>query len=353
MKIMKKQSRKLLINIYFALLSYGAFSQTLTAENVPQLNLKLFCLTTASDTIHFLKSDTINEKKPLFLFIQGSLPMPLIIENNGDLEANHFKIFSKTVFEQFNVVEISQPNTPPIVNVKNLNNQHCYVKSENPYDFDKTYMKRNVVETYVERANEVISCLQKQGWIDNDSIFVYGHSQGAYIAIRLAAENENIKAIGFSGANPFGRYTGIIQDVRAKAIKGQITEEDAQKQIEQYWNFWNYITHTTIVPDNWNSDLPATWVSFSQPVVDILANLKQPVFVAYGTRDYHSVACELLQIYFGFTKKQNYKMQPVLGRGHNFELIDDNGNRIWNDSIWTEVVDEFVKFVKEQNEYIF
>jgi hypothetical protein len=75
-------------------------------------------------------------------------------------------------------------------------------------------------------------------------------------------------------------------------------------------------------------------------------NKKQPVFVAYGTRDYHSISCELLPIYFGFSGKTNYKMHPMLGRGHNFELIDDEGKRIWNDSKWREVMDEFVKFVK-------
>ena len=342
--------RKLLICCCFIIYSTCVFAQSnLTVENVSQLNMQLFCLATPADTIHFLKYDTINEKKPLLLFIQGSLPMPLIMEHaDGSLEANRFRIFNKSVFEQFNVIEISHPNTPPIVNVKNLNHQYSYVKSDNPYDIDKTYQKRNIAETYLERANEVINCLMQQNWIDNDSIFAYGHSQGADIAVRLAANNANIKAIGFSGSTPFGRYAGILQEIRAKAIKGHITEEDAQKKIEQYWNSWNYMVHTTTVPDNWNSDLPATWLSFSQSLVDILANLKQPVFVVYGTRDYHSIACELLPVYFGFAKKTNYKMHPMLGRGHNFELIDDEGNVHWNNTKWSEVMDEFVKFVKEQ-----
>lgn len=41
-------------------------------------------------------------------------------------------------------------------------------------------------------------------------------------------------------------------------------------------------------------------------------------------------------------------MYPVPGRGHNFELIDDDGKRIWNDSKWSEIIDEFVKFVKNE-----
>ncbi|MDR1348877.1 MAG: alpha/beta hydrolase [Prevotellaceae bacterium] len=305
-------------------------------------------MTTATDTIHFVKYDTVDSKKPLLLFIQGSLPMPLIVDNNGYLDANHFSIFNKTVFNRFNVVEISQPNTPPVVNVENLNNQYAYVKSKNPYDYDKTYMKRNVVETYVERANEVIDCLIGENLVYSDSIYVYGHSQGAYVAARLASENETIKAIGFSSSSPFGRYAGIMQELRAEAIKGQITEDEAQQQIENYWNSWMYMVQSTNVPDNWSGDLPATWKSFSQSVVEILANLKQPVFVTYGTRDYHSLACELLPIYFGFANKTNYKMHPMPGRGHNFELINDDGKKIWNDSKWSDVMDEFVKFVKNE-----
>ncbi|MDR2127320.1 MAG: hypothetical protein LBP63_10905 [Prevotellaceae bacterium] len=326
-----------------------AFAQnTLTTENIKQLNLKLFCLTTTTDTIHFVKYDTIDVTKPLILFIQGSLPMPLIVSNNGNLDANHFSIFNKTIFSQFNVVEISQPNTPPVVSIENLNNQYSYVKSKKPYDYDKTYMKRNVIETYVERANIVIDYLLQQEWIEKDSIYAFGHSQGAYVAARLAAENANIKAIAFSSTNPFGRYAGIIQESRAKAISKQQTEEEVQQQIENNWKSWKYMAQTTDVPDDWNSDLPATWKSFSQSVVEILANLKQPVFITYGTRDYHSIACELLPIYFGSNGKTNYKMHPMLGRGHNYELIDDEGKRIWNDSKWSEVMDEFVKFVQHE-----
>ncbi|MDR2660764.1 MAG: hypothetical protein LBC17_01800 [Lactobacillaceae bacterium] len=103
-----KNFKKLLFCLGFITLCNTAFAQNkLTTENIKQLNLKLFCLATATDTIHFVKYDTVDVKKPLLLFIQGSLPMPLIIDNNGNLDANHFSIFNKTVFNQFNVVEIS------------------------------------------------------------------------------------------------------------------------------------------------------------------------------------------------------------------------------------------------------
>jgi hypothetical protein len=204
----------------------------LTVENLKSINTQLFCLTTATDTIEFIKIDTINEKKPVFLFIQGSLPRPLIVDySNYGYYLAGFN-FDVKIINDFNIIEIAMPNTPAILKETQIDSQGSYVKSKNPYDFDKTYMKRNVIETYTERANAVLDYLLRQEWIEKDSIYVFGHSQGAYVAARLAAENENIKAVAFSGTNPFGRYAGIMQELRAKAIRGQITEDEAQKEIE-------------------------------------------------------------------------------------------------------------------------
>ncbi|MDR3285855.1 MAG: alpha/beta hydrolase [Prevotellaceae bacterium] len=345
----KKNIQKIFMSITLIFCCQCVFAQTkITVEEIKQINAQLFCLTTPTDTIEFTKSDTINRKKPLFLFIQGSLPKP-IIEDNGD---NDYYLvgfnFYVNILKGFNVIEIAMPSTPAIAKHKDLDNQGSYVKSEKPYDYDKTYMKRNVIETYVERANVVIDYLLQQDWIDNDSVFVFGHSQGAFVAARLASENENVTAVGFSSANPFGRYAGMMQETRAKAITGQITEEQAQKQINNYWSYWNYYCYATDIPNDYIGDLPATWKSFSQSVAEILANLKQPLFVVYGTKDYHSVACELLPIYFGFSEKTNYKLHPMLGRGHNFESFDENGNPNWNDMKWQDVTIEFIKFVRNK-----
>jgi pimeloyl-ACP methyl ester carboxylesterase len=340
-----KSIKKILFCCSLAFCCNITFAQNkLTAENIPQLNTQLFCLTTATDTIYFIKYDTINERKPLFIFITSSLPIPLIIDYgkayNIAMATNFYHLLDNQIFENFNVVEISQPNIPPIILYEDLDSRGAYKNHSH------LFKERNVSETYVERSNEVINCLLKQEWIDSDSIYIFGHSQGAYIAARVAAANEAVTAIAFASTNPFGRYAGVMmEEARVKAIKGQMTEEEAQKKIEHYWNQWNYMIQMPTVPDDW-MQLPTTWKSFSQSVVDILANLKQPVFVAYGTRDYHSLACELLPIYFGFSGKTNYKMHPMLGRGHNFELIDDEGKPNWDDMKWSEVTVEFMKFVK-------
>jgi len=349
MTLIKKTFQKLLVCVCLTLCCQAIFAQeSVTIKNFNQINTQLFCITTPTDTIHFVKYDTINEKKPLFFFMQGSLPTPLIIDYGEMLYVHPFSVLSKTIFENFNVIAISQPNTPPIVEYEQLDNRACYVKSKEPGDYDKTYMRRNVTETYVERANTVINYLIQEDWIETDSVYVYGHSQGGYVAAHLAAKNESVTAIAFSSTNPFGRYSGLIQEIRSQAINGKITEDDAQKHIEQYWGNWYYLLQTTEVPDNWNSDLPATWIDFSKSVVDVLANLKQPVFVTYGTKGYHSIMCELLPIYFGFQQKMNYKMFPVIGRGHNFELIDSDGKPNYEDMKWEDVLSEFVKFVKNK-----
>jgi hypothetical protein len=39
-------------------------------------------------------------------------------------------------------------------------------------------------------------------------------------------------------------------------------------------------------------------------------------------------------------------MHPMLGRGHNFELIGEDGKSDYRTMKWDEVIKEFVKFVK-------
>jgi hypothetical protein len=40
-------------------------------------------------------------------------------------------------------------------------------------------------------------------------------------------------------------------------------------------------------------------------------------------------------------------MLPMLGRGHNFESFDENGNPNWRDMKMNDVFREFLKFVRK------
>ena len=209
---------------------------------------------------------------------------------------------------------------------------------------------RNHADTYTDRACAVIDYLARQEWVDRDSIFVYGHSMGGYIAPLVAHKNKHVTAVGISGMGPMGVVPNTILTARVQAMEGKITESEARTLIQQEYNNWLYCRDSTDAESlarGTTGLLPSGWKSLSMPQMDLIADLKQPVFIAYGTKDYISLPCEWLPLYFINRRKTNYYIRAYPG-GHNFEQQDENGN--YNQKIkirsWHRVTADFVKFVR-------
>ena len=126
-----------------------------------------FTILNNDDTIDFIVIDTIlNIKKPILLFCQGSLPIPLFVKpekepiwmigggiTNFDLEE---------IKCNYHLVVISMPKTPLIVEEKNLNESYCYIpNSELSNEFDKKYIESDYLENYQQRAALVLKFLRK------------------------------------------------------------------------------------------------------------------------------------------------------------------------------------------------
>ena len=85
------------------------------------LNARIFNITSSkNDTIFFLKTDTcLNKKKPTIIFLQGSRPVPLIIDW-GEFKfipsINNFDYGSLSL--RYNLIVISKPNTPVMATKK-------------------------------------------------------------------------------------------------------------------------------------------------------------------------------------------------------------------------------------------
>ena len=321
----------------------------LVFEQVPSINMQIGHLITDADTISFVKYDTINEKKPLFVFLQGSLPHPLIIQIDEEhLWWANMNNIDTSVLNSCNVIEIVHPYTPIITSMENLDNLYAYSPTKEQGIYDVNYRLNNKLEVYVDRANKVINALAKESWVDKDSIFIYGYSQGCHVATRVANENLLVRAVGLISSNPFGRINSIINDYRTATIQGKMTEEEMQKTLENYYAFWAYmdtIPDTTYIKEQ-QGDIPSNQFGFAKPSVDILCNLKQPLFIAYGTRDPHAVRNELLPFYFIMASKKNYKMRPALGRGHSFEVVRDDGTHDFEDMYPEKISAEFLEYVR-------
>lgn len=200
----------------------------------------------------------------------------------------------------------------------------------------------------MERAQCVLQFLKKQSWVDVKHISVFGHSQGSYIATKLARITPEIKAVGYSSGNPDGRFTLFIRQWRRSVQSKQATPQQAQDGINEFYEAWKSYCKG-IVPEGMEKSDPAhTWTSFTLSLREDLVTMRTPVFIAYGTEDLESTeSSELMPIYFEQAGKTNYKMFPVVGCGHNFEEYKVDGSPDYDKMHWDDVMKNFVSWMEQ------
>jgi hypothetical protein len=335
----KKQST--IILIFLVQLSFGQNLNIINNEAIQ------FSLKQKNDTIDFILVDTKTDvKKPIFLFCQGSLPMPLFIKPEKEEMwmigggITNFDLIE--IKKNYHLIVISMPKTPVVVNEKNVNKSYCYVPNPNePDEFDKEYVKSDYLENYEKRANEVLKFLRKQKWVDNSKLIVAGHSQGSKVATVIALNNKNVTNLGLFGANPFGRIDQKIRNYRKSAESKQITWEQADEQIEN--------TYQTL-RDSYNSDTLnkdpylLAWKSFSRPLINDWLKIKIPTYLAYGTNDIASDLCDLVPIFYIQNSKTNLTYKRYLNLEHNFFEVDENGSANYEKDHWKEVMNTFINW---------
>lgn len=327
----------------------NVFADNVSSKILKELNVTLYTLRTSKDTIAFVKTDTNSIlTKPTLVFCQGSMPIPIIVSDKQ--YGCYFPSINfdyQKLSDSYNLIVISMPHTPVIVESDKLNHQSVYVPNvSNPSVLNNSFLTDNYCDKYVDRANQVIDFVLSQSWANSDSIYLIGHSQGAAVSVGIAMSNSKIKAIAYLSGNPDGRVTEKIKNIRRLVLQAKITPEDAQVELNELYKWWKCICADK-QPDGYSGDTPHTWRSFSVPLQEILVNLKIPVFIAYGTEDIGSAdGNELMPIYFELNRKTDYCMLPIVGCGHNFEEFT-NGKPNYERMHWQEVIDQFIEYIEK------
>ena len=292
-------------------------------------------------------SDDFDKKKPVLFYLQGSTPVPLIYDYKSD-DMKALLVFSflkdetiKKLKEKYHLVAISMPAVPLSLGSEDLNEQAWHVKEKEPYIiFHTEYNAANVLSNYVNRTKKVIDFLTKKSWVDQDHITLFGHSQGAKVAIAAASGNKQVYKVGFSGGNPFGSIDHLLREYRYEAMFGDISHERSQEKINAFYSIWKNIVANPKALDERQGDSNRNWLSFEQSLIPYFLKTKQPIYVCYGTVDHKAVMCDILPIYFIRAKKTNLTMKPYPGLEHNYYPVDEKLNRI-GESVWDEVILDF------------
>ena len=336
---------KTLIILIAIISSVNCFGQK--GELIENKALK-FSIEEEADTIDFIVVDTvINEMKPVFLWCQGSLPMPLFgeIENHGNyffgggVSNFHYRDISK----RYHLVIISMPQTPVLAKKENLNNRFQYIPNpEEPNQFSDEYIAADYLENYVNRALSVLNFLKQQNWVNSEKLVVAGHSQGSKIATKIAVKNSNVSHLGLFAANPFGRIDQYIREARLDAQLGKISWEKADSLIVDNYAFFKQANNEDSIRAN--PSLKA-WKTFSESFYDDWLVLDIPIYLAYGTEDRTSDLCDIVPLFFIEKNKDNLTLKRYIGLEHNFFEVDEAGKAVHEKGHWKEVMDEFVKWI--------
>ncbi len=337
----------LVVFIFSIVCNAQVFSQT---SRVINSQVTAFKIQDKANSIEFVVLDTLlNEKKPIFLWCQGSLPIPLFIDfgtegyyfsGGGVSNFNHSEIS-----EKYHLVIVSMPATPLVANQQELNANFQYIDTtKSDLSFSDEFVKSDYLDNYVSRASSVLKFLQKQKWVDQSELIVAGHSQGCRVAAKLGATNKKITTIGLFSPNPFGRIDQLIRQARVDAEHGKISWRTADSLMNEYYKMYKTSADQNATTNNFSL---RSWNSFSETFYDDWLDLKARLYLAYGTEDISSALCDIVPIFFIEDQNENLHLKRYIGLEHNFFPINNQGQINYDNPHWPIVMDEFIEWLEE------
>lgn len=299
------------------------------------------------DTVDILIKSKKGEeqiKKPLLLFCQGSLPIPLIIKYDENGKKGIYNVFvfkTDSLINDYHLAIINKPFVPLIADKNSLSDDLTFADSLGNYSTD--YTKRNLLDYYVDRDIQAIKFLQKQKFISSARLVVAGHSEGSAIAAAIAYKFKKVTELIYSGGSPLGRIMSIVERARNEQLK------DTTRNVNGIFEYWG-VTVENKNNDNSTGDTFKGQYQFSNPPpLEMLLKLNIPVLVTYGTKDFGAVAQnDYLRIATIAKQKKNFTFKDYVGLDHNFFplLKDDKPNYdIFN---WDKVAEDWRKWLMKE-----
>ncbi len=279
------------------------------------------------------------KRKPVFLFVQGSLPSPLI---KYDVKGPYgvFPFATKEFLPDYHLVIISKPGVPLVADVRTLTPRYEY-NDPKTGRVPAAYCQRNYLEYYVARDAAVLRYLARQPWVDSHNISAMGHSEGTFVVARLARRPGVLKRVIYLSGSPLGRILTIVAGIRA-AGDSAIAENELR-----HWSQTVAAPHAYDCTNPGDSNL--TTASFSEvqsPLQDFL-HTKIPVFIGYGTRDDAALTNDYLRLELARAGKTNFTFRAYPGLEHNFFGFTrgEVDQEKWN---WDRVARDFFAWMKTQ-----
>lgn len=316
-----KQITLILLGIFIG--SYCS-AQTITPELLGFEHHEL-AISELGEVDYYLSSDSTDIKKPLLVYLDGSGAYPLFQKVDQGIGSTVVFDFQQ-LRNEFKILLISKPGIPFMDEVKSDENGYPF------YQEPIEYRENLSLDWRVKSASSIIDKLVAENKIDHSKIVVLGFSEGAQVGPALAVENNNITHLLLFGGNGLNQFFDPIITARMKAARGQISEIDAQEEIDSLFEDYKRIYDEPENTDKeWWGHTYKRWASFTKSdPYKLLLELDIPIFIANGSLDENSVlSADYIQLEFIKNKKTNltYKTYPNFDHQLN-EIITKDGQFI-------------------------
>lgn len=320
------------------LVNLSMFSQTSSIDYVKNAGFKKNKIIVNNDTIVFISSNLESEiAKPTILFLQGSLPLPIIFkdkESTNTLIPFDIKPYTK----KFNFVIIARKGIPLIGSYDEDSKGYYTRDRETPI----LYIQNDNLIYRAFQAKEVVNYLYKQKWVKKDSIYVIGHSEGYRVAAKISENNKKIAKLVCMSADPFNRITEEINKERYNYLimdKDSISQIKISRLINDYKNISKNI-------EMYKSDIELyNWASYnSELTFNSFKKFENPILITYGTNDISSFHNDLLPFLLK-GKKLTVKAFPDLDHNYFKNEFDKNGKNLENSYHWDDVFKSVVEWL--------
>lgn len=301
------------------------FGGQLQAENTVVRHLRFIFREVPVDVLVCSQAGFENQKRPLMLFVQGSLPIPLQV-TSAEGDYGIFPFLTDSVVSHYHLVTIGKPGIPLKVSVDSLQPDLTW-RDPQTGKIPELYCKNNRRSWYLQRNMYVLRILMKQSWADRKRLVVAGHSEGATIAADIAASFSAVTHLSFMRGNPLGRmHTMFVQEQRRGGATVGLIQYYAQ------------IVKDPTSCDCTTGDPNVTTYEFSIPPIEQFYRIRIPSLLVWGTRDACAAGMDFLQITAIRKGWKNIAAQPWTGLDHNFFGADSSGQTDVDEYSWDKVM---------------
>lgn len=319
----------LLLSVLFCLKADPASAQNKKPED---FGFRLLKMPYQKDTVDILvlsKKGEEQKVKPIFLFIQGSLPTPLIILGENGRPYQVFPFKPDIMLNEYHLAIIGKPGVPVVLEKKYLQPNFNYLDPATKA-FPQKYINNDNLDYYVERDAIAIQYLQKQNWVAKNKFVVAGHSTGSTIAAKLASVSKDVAHLIYASGNPMGRLATMVE-----AIREDTTAKASDLEAE--FTYWQKVVNDPKSTVTKTGDSNKTNYSFSIPPIEYLMKLKIPVLITFGTKDDGAPFNNFLRLETIRLKKTNFTYNTYFGLEHNFFGFKKDGSINYDVYNWDKV----------------